>query len=421
MVQCQAVNVAPWKIIGWFPRVVKNLNGIEESLASVLEGDAPNKDLLPKLAKHWEELSHERAEDCCFQDTPVLEGWLVVGQEKVDEQLGRATQSTVYNWSARTPSECIEDLLVLCRELKEGLQHRFDRIVPAELTTLFKAFDLEEIVTAVSSFRFEHGKVSVSLEDRIAWERYGMEEFSQFFKHVCSLPQVLEYVKCNMSSNLLVHNSQLVANCLKNTVKKMVWENLGNVAQKMFVTEKGEFVVEFDRSQLVHMSVVETHSLKKYFQLNFSSGVSVIAHLNEEFIISTFYTNVEIYQSLGQDACIVLDVALASSGCEAIVEGFYSVVKAQAQSGGQSNKVLTERAVVDWVFPNPLGYPSTILKISELFTKGCKRLGVRKHRPSIFFDARQRAAGKYNVSKVVDRHMAEKPRCPFLIKDDLEE
>ena len=122
----------------------------------------------------------------------------------------------------------------------------------------------------------------------------------------------------------------------------MVWENLGNVAQKMFVTEKGEFVVEFDRSQLVHMSVFEAHSLNKYFQLNFSSGVSVIAHLNEEFIISTFYTNVEIYQSLGQDACIVLDVALASSGCEAIIEGFYSVVKAQAQSSGQSNKVLTE-------------------------------------------------------------------------------
>ena len=45
-------TVAPWKIIGWFPRVVENLNGIEESLASVFEGDAPNKDLLPKLVKN---------------------------------------------------------------------------------------------------------------------------------------------------------------------------------------------------------------------------------------------------------------------------------------------------------------------------------------------------------------------------------
>ena len=74
MVQCQAVNVAPWKIIGWFPQVVENLNGIEESLASVLEGDAPNKDLLPKLGNHWEELSREQAADCCLQDMPVLEG-----------------------------------------------------------------------------------------------------------------------------------------------------------------------------------------------------------------------------------------------------------------------------------------------------------------------------------------------------------
>ena len=106
------------------------------------------------------------------------------------------------------------------------------------------------MAAAVSFFRFEHGKVSVSLEDRIAWERYGMEEFSEFFKHVCSLPQVLEYVKCNMSSNLLVHNSQLVANCLKNTVKKMVWENLGNVAQKIFVTEKGSSLLNLTGANL---------------------------------------------------------------------------------------------------------------------------------------------------------------------------
>ena len=93
------------------------------------------------------------------------------------------------------------------------------------------------------------------------------------------------------------------------------------------------------------------------------------AYLDEEFTTSMLYCNADIFNCLGQDACIVLDVALACSGCEAIVEGFYSVIKAHAKSGGQSNKVLVERAVVDWALPHPLACPSTIAKIGKLFKK----------------------------------------------------
>ena len=132
----------------------------------------------------------------------------------------------MYNWSARSPTECIEDLIVLCRELKNGLQSRYDKIVNAELAILFQAFDLEEIVCGLSCFRFDHGKLVISVEDRISWEKKGMAEFSIFFKHVCSLPQIRDNVKHNMASNLLAHSSQLVANRLKTTVKKMLWEPL---------------------------------------------------------------------------------------------------------------------------------------------------------------------------------------------------
>ena len=108
---------------------------------------------------------------------------------------------------------------------------------------------------------------------------------------------------------------------------------------------------------------------------------------------------------------------MASSGCEAIVEGFYSVIKAHAKSGGQSNKVLMERAVVDWTLPNPIACPSTISKIGMLFTGGNEDLSIQKHRLPRFFDVRERAASKYNVSKVIDRHAAKKPRCSFLVKE----
>ncbi len=349
--------------------------------------------------------------------TSVLEGWLVVSEEKVKKKSasGKETMQTTFNWDARTPFECIEDLIVLCKEMREGLQRRFNDIVPIELSNLFEAFDIEESISSLTCFRFENGTVLVDLDDRIAWEKKGMAEFNSFFHHVCSLPHIKEHVSNNMNSNLVDHNAQIVSNQLKSTLKKMVWENLGEVAEKLFLTKDGEFVKEFNCSQLARISLIEKHSLDKWFVLEFVSGQSVAAYVDEAYAISTFYSNAEIIQSLGQDACIVIDVALASSGCEAIAEGFYSVIKAHAKSGGQSNKVLMERAVMDWTLPHPLGCPSTIAEIGELYTSGNKKLGVRKHRSAVFTDVRERAAQKYKVSKVLDRHAAEIPKCPFLL------
>ena len=116
------------------------------------------------------------------------------------------------------------------------------------------------------------------------------------------------------------------------------------------------------------------------------SGQSVAAYVDEAYTISTLHSNAEIIQLLGQDACTVIGVALASCDCEAIVEGFYSVIKAHAKSGGQSNKVLKQRVVLDWPIPHPLACPSTIAEIGELYTSGNKKRGVQKHRSAIFME-----------------------------------
>eukprot|EP00794_Sanderia_malayensis_P010136 gene10136-11171_t len=107
-------------------------------------------------------------------------------------------------------------------------------------------------------------------------------------EHLETAYMVENYVSNNVSANLLPHSSHLVASPLNATLKKM-----------------------------------------------FSSGNTVLWCFDEDFTTSTFYNNEEIYCSLGQEACLALDVALASGGCEAIVEGFYSVVKAHTMSGGQ--------------------------------------------------------------------------------------
>ena len=45
------------------------------------EIDVPSDTNVPTFSKHWEELtSSEEAEDCTFQGLPLVEGWVVTGQ-----------------------------------------------------------------------------------------------------------------------------------------------------------------------------------------------------------------------------------------------------------------------------------------------------------------------------------------------------
>ena len=151
--------------------------------------------------------------------------------------------------------------------------------------------------------------------------------------------------------------------------------------------------------------------------MSFSSGISVDARLDEEFITSTFYINVEVVESLGQEMCIALDAALATSGCEAIVEGFYSVVSAHKKSGGQSNQSLCHRAIVDWCLPHPIRCPETVKEIARVYTEGDEKHQLKKHRAQFFTDARGRATSTISISKVVDRMASETPRCPHVLKE----
>ena len=48
---------------------------------------------------------------------------------------------------------------------------------------------------------------------------------------------------------------------------------------------------------------------------------------------------------------------LGSSGCEAFVEGLYILVYIHKKSGGQSNDILFQEAVVDWTLPHPISRP----------------------------------------------------------------
>ena len=84
MLLCQSVNIPSWKIAIYFPQLISRLNAIENNLDMILEGESPNKELLPILSKHWNGISLEEVEDCIFQGKSLLESCIVIGQENIE-------------------------------------------------------------------------------------------------------------------------------------------------------------------------------------------------------------------------------------------------------------------------------------------------------------------------------------------------
>ena len=76
------------------------------------------------------------------------------------------------------------------------------------------------------------------------------------------------------------------------------------------------------------------------------------------------------------------------------VEGFYILVNVHKKSGGQSNDILVQRALVDWTLPHSISCPKTMKQIARIYTDGDPKTGLIKHRLSTFFDKREPACKK---------------------------
>ena len=81
------------------------------------------------------------------------------------------------------------------------------------------------------------------------------------------------------------------------------------------------------------------------FKVKFASG-------KEYNVFSSFYSQEDIYSIAQPQSCAVLDILLAKGGPEAIAESYYSCMRAQQQSGGQSNETLSRRTKLNWCLPS---------------------------------------------------------------------
>ena len=192
------------------------------------------------------------------------------------------------------------------------------------------------------------------------WETNGEEEFTFFWGNLCKLPRIQE--KANQGLKLLPHDGILILRKFKTLIVDLFLRDRFDVQKHLFVF-KGDTDPPAESVKIRKIRRVcnqNSFTLNVLYNVSFSDGSEYEGHLAEERIYSYFYTDEPLYRAAGKELCIALDFALGASGCEAVVEGFYSVVKIQKHAGGQSNEVLMESSVVDWVLSHPLASPEVV-------------------------------------------------------------
>ena len=138
------------------------------------------------------------------------------------------------------------------------------------------------------------------------------------------------------------------------------------------------------KDQIGQVTSFKTVSGKKFrlcnlYEINIKPGTLQVI-VCEENIYRQMYNNQKIYNALWLDMSITVDVALAKGGTEAIVESFYSTMKAQLTHGGQDSKTLALRLKLKWSLTPILQAERLVSKTAKVYISGKKERDLKSHK-----------------------------------------
>jgi hypothetical protein len=127
---------------------------------------------------------------------------------------------------------------------------------------------------------------------------------------------------------------------LKQALKKALWSTSGQYLMSWFLLPKSY-------GCLKKLTLAETgigNVFANTYELTMERNQQPIkAKLNEEAVYKSIYTDETLYNAIGVEGCVAIDIALAKGGTEAVVESYYSVMTSQQKSGNQLNETLALR------------------------------------------------------------------------------
>ena len=389
MVRVQSLAQPCWKICCWSPKVKSFLQSLKDE-----DIENPSQSL-KNLSEHIENITT----DSTFKGQPLVDGWKIIAHD-----------DNVDTWLVRDVCDCKNDFQIFVGDMINSLDARYNTCV-ADMCTSLLCLDFETIITLLCGSR-QNGKPVLN---EVKLEEFGKDGFKRFIEYVCRQDHIQTAIKDGVLE-LEPGLSHVLHRKLKQVLKEIIWEKKDLMVKWFSVIKKKPVALAVDlpastRTLQTFTLLPNPSALDDQFSMTFSgSDKKYQVEIDESAIIRSIYTDEDVFNMLGKELCLIIDIALVKGGPEAVVESYYSVVKSQQQPGGQSNQNLSLRAKLDWCLPNILQSDTMVKEVSKLYIQGCKDMGLKKHALPIIGDG-----SPYRNSKVLDRVEDSDARLPFLL------
>ena len=377
MLRVQSLDAPIWKLKSWWPTVK---TGIQFMI---------DNDSFPRVDKHG--ILNPGDE---FKGVRLLEGWLF-------EECEGTGRDKLYKWSTRDTEDVSTDRIRFAKDILESINNRLDDVISQDHLKVLEVFDASRLVQIQCGKRTDDSVIR-DVDDS-SYEEYGVIECKKLMNVVSKMKHIKEN-EINFDERM-AHRYMMT---IKDAVFAGIWNNL---CPHWFINSLTNSPLDLAESvSFLEVKLLSSDSFESTFQLRLSDGKIFSCRLHEQSVYESFYSDEDIYNIAKSPSCILIDIALAKGGPEAIAESFYATMRSQQQTGGQSNEVLVRRSKISWCLP-ALRLCNGIIKDSvKTYFEGDEK--VKPHRSNIFYSLR---AKEYNVSKVIDRIDNVEGRCSFLI------
>ena len=309
MVKLQNLSVPCWKIVTWWPKLKSHM----ERMVTELSLKKPPLSM-PLLHKHAAEINSKT-----FKGTQLVRGWMVV-----------STENSV-NENEELP-DVEKELKTFLTDLLASFGKRVTSCTQ-EVQKVLTCLDLDTIFGLLCGKRLKNGKVKLSGGEG-PLELHRRKDFERFYSYICSLPHIKELALIEELSfdpafaNIIFHK-------MKQALKLFLWKDSGEHLMKWFSLTLPS-PARMMKLQKVDQSTDTSVTLE-------GSSRPTKVMLNEIEVYRSIYTDETLFNSIGHEGRIAIDIALAKGGSEAVVESYYSVMKSQKKFGPQSNTTLALR------------------------------------------------------------------------------
>lgn len=399
MLQAQAEWYPGWKLCSHVPLVKRQMQRYIEEVSKI----DPDDFVCPRLSQRVHEIRDYR-----FGQSELETGWFVVreGDGKVP-----------VDWVAREMQDSVHDLEKLAADVISQIDVRYTNSFSDLNRMLSKCFDFGRLFRGLCGFRSEE-KSPVNNRE---FSELGANEFRRCVNFSSQMPHVSEknFELCSELSStvfwrlkktlIAVVWGDMLHTHFPNFFKKISLDDEGIFSLQDVVFEEGVFVTRFQEG------TPRQFTLSEVFEVTLNNGKMIDVLFKEEAVIESLYNDSSFYSAVGQEFCLVFDIFYAKCGTEAVAESFYRVVDKQEMDGGQSIKVLMNRAKVDWSLPSVLQCDAALNEMAKLYINGDKERGLSRHMIPVFRDRRAWQKHEGEMSKVLQRIITSRPKLPFLL------